>query len=180
MGKNGWFQNIYILYRLISILIKVPELMKQKFPLVLLILSLTLFSCKSPKAENLEEMARLAARPEAVLVKTVKLEKSTFYHELISNGKVSSSEKAVVPFKINGIIRELKIQNGQKVKAGDLMAVIDDFDYKTQLIRAKQGLEKAEINFKDDLLSNFTTSILQIFLRQKLRSHVSAADLKML
>ena len=118
--------------------------MKIKYPLVLLILSLTLFSCKSPKAENLEEMARLAARPEAVLVKTVKLEKSTFYHELISNGKVSSSEKAVVPFKINGIIKELRIQNGQKVKAGDLMAVIDDLDYKTQLTRAKQGLGKAD------------------------------------
>jgi multidrug efflux pump subunit AcrA (membrane-fusion protein) len=154
--------------------------MKQKYPLALLLFSITFFSCKPKPAENLEEMARLAARPEAVLVKTVKLEKSTFYHELISNGKVTFSEKAVVPFKINGIIRELKIQNGQKVKAGDLMAVIDDFDYKTQLTRAKQGLEKAEINFKDDLLSNFTTSILQIFLRQKLRSHVSAADLKML
>ena len=63
---------------------------------------------------------------------------------LITNGKVSSSEKAVVPFKINGIIKELKIQNGQKVKAGDLMAVIDDFDYKTQLTRAKQGLGKAD------------------------------------
>jgi len=118
--------------------------MKQKYHITLLFLAVSIFSCKSPKAENLEEMARLAARPEAVLVKTVKLEKSTFYHELISNGKVSSSEKAVVPFKINGIIKELKIQNGQKVKAGDLLAVIDDFDYKTQLTRAKQGLGKAD------------------------------------
>jgi RND family efflux transporter MFP subunit len=132
--------------------------MKQKFPLALVLLLVIPFSCKPKKSENLEEMARLAARPEAVLVKTVKLEKSTFYHELISNGKVSSSEKAVVPFKINGIIKELRIQNGQKVKAGELMAVIDDFDYNTQLTRAKQGLEKAEINFRDDLLSNFTTS----------------------
>jgi multidrug efflux pump subunit AcrA (membrane-fusion protein) len=132
--------------------------MSIRYPVALLFFLTLIFSCKPKKTENLEEMARLAARPEAVLVKTVKLEKSTFYHELISNGKVSSSEKAVVPFKINGIIHELKIQNGQKVKAGDLLAVIDDFDYKTQLTRAKQGLEKAEINFRDDLLSNFTTS----------------------
>jgi len=65
------------------------------------------FSCKPQKADNLEEMARLSARQEAVLVKTVKLEKSTFYHELISNGKVFSSNKAVVPFKLNGIISEI-------------------------------------------------------------------------
>jgi membrane fusion protein (multidrug efflux system) len=93
-----------------------------------------------------------------VLVRTVKLEPSTFYHELISNGKAYSSEKAVIPFKVNGIINELYIQNGQKVKAGDLLAVIEDFDYKTKLVQAKQGMEKAEINFKDVLLSNFTTS----------------------
>ena len=116
-----------------------------------------LFSCKSKKTENLEEMARRTSRPEAVLVKTVKLEPSTFYHELISNGKAWSSEKAVVPFKVNGIIKELNIQNGKKVNKGDLLAVIDDFEYKMQLIQAQQGLEKAQINFKDDLLSNFST-----------------------
>ncbi len=41
----------------------------------------------SKTAENLEKMARLSTRPEAVLVKSVTLEPSTFYHELISNGK---------------------------------------------------------------------------------------------
>jgi membrane fusion protein (multidrug efflux system) len=117
-----------------------------------------IISCKPKTAENLEEMARRSSSPEAVLVKTVKLEPSTFYHELISNGKAYSSEKAVIPFKVNGIINELYIQNGQKVKAGDLLAVIEDFDYKTKLVQAKQGMEKAEINFKDVLLSNFTTS----------------------
>lgn len=116
------------------------------------------FSCKQKTAENLEEMARRASRPEAVLVKTVKLGYSTFYHELISNGKAYSSSKAVVPFKVNGVINELYIQNGQRVNAGDLLAVIEDYDFRMQLTRAQQNLEKAEINFKDDLLSNFRTS----------------------
>lgn len=132
--------------------------MKVRCSLILLLIAALLFSCKPKKTENLEEMARRSSHPEAVLVKTVKLEPSTFYHELISNGKAWSSKKAVVPFKVNGIIKEIHIQNGQKVKAGDLLAVIEDFEYKTQLTLARQGLEKAEINFKDDLLSNFTTS----------------------
>lgn len=132
--------------------------MKVRYPITLLLIMALLFSCKPKKAENLEEMARRSSRPEAVLVKTVKLEPSTFYHELISNGKTWSSEKAVVPFKVNGIISEIYIQNGQKVNAGDLLAVIEDFEYKTQMTRAKQSLEKAEINFKDDLLSNFSTA----------------------
>jgi len=124
----------------------------------LLIIPAILVSCKPKKTENLEEMARRSSHPEAVLVKTVKLVPSTFYHELISNGKAWSSKKAVVPFKVNGIIKEIFIQNGQKVKAGDLLAVIDDFEYKTQLTQAQQGLEKAEINFKDDLLTNFSAT----------------------
>ena len=66
-----------------------------------LILTVSLaVSCKQKTADNLEEMARRASHPEAVLVKTAELEKSTFYHELVSNGKVYSSEKAVVPFKV--------------------------------------------------------------------------------
>jgi membrane fusion protein, multidrug efflux system len=129
---------------------------RYRIPLLLIIV--LLFSCKPKKSENLEEMARRSSRPEAVLVKTVKLVPSTFYHELISNGKAWSSKKAVIPFKVSGIINELYIQNGQKVNAGNLLAVIEDFDYKTQLTRARQDLEKAEINFKDDLLSNYMIS----------------------
>ena len=132
--------------------------MKILSKITLLLIPALLFSCKPKTTENLEEMARRSSSPEAVLVKSVKLEPSTFYHELITNGKTSSSKKAVVPFKVNGIISEIYIQNGQKVMSGELLAVIEDFEYKTALIRAKQGLEKAEINFKDDLMSNYMTT----------------------
>jgi len=114
-----------------------------------------LYSCKTKKADNLDEMARRASRPEAVIVKTVRLEPSTFYHELISNGKTCSSKKAVVPFKVNGIIKELYIQNGQKVKAGELLAVIEDFQYKSSLTSAMQALDKARLSFRDDIMSSY-------------------------
>jgi RND family efflux transporter MFP subunit len=128
-----------------------------------------LASCKPKKTENLEEMARRSSHPEAVLVKTIKLEPSTFYHELISNGKAWSSKKAVIPFRVNGIINEIDIQNGQTVKAGDLMAVIEDFEYKTQLKHAREDYEKARISFKNDLLSYHLTDDT---------SQLSATDIK--
>ena len=87
-----------------------------------------LVSCKSRQTDNTEELARRTSRPEAVIVKTVRLEPSTFYHEIISNGKAFSLRKAVVPFKVNGIIEELYVKNGQRVKAGQLLAVIEDFE----------------------------------------------------
>jgi RND family efflux transporter MFP subunit len=131
--------------------------MKVKPQITLLIIISLIASCKPKTAENLEEMARRSSRPEAVLVKTVKLEPSTFYHELVSNGKAYSSEKAVIPFKVNGIIKELAVRNGQKVKAGELLAVIEDFEFKSQLTTAKHNLEKAEISFKDDIYSKYLT-----------------------
>lgn len=118
----------------------------------------SLISCKQKPSQNLEEMARRAARPEAVMVKTVKAEKTTFYHELLSNGKITSARKAIVPFRVNGIIRELYIQNGQHVAEGQLLAVIEDFEFRTQLQRARQNLEKAEIYFRDDILTNFSAT----------------------
>jgi len=118
----------------------------------------TVVSCKSRQTENHEELARRTSRPEAVMVKTVRLGPSTFFHEIVSNGKVYSSSKAIVPFKVNGIIEELYIRNGQKVRAGELLAVIEDFEYKTNLTSARQDLTKAEINFRDDLLSKYLTA----------------------
>jgi len=131
--------------------------MKARILIILFITTAIVFSCKPKTAENLEEMARRSSRPDAVLVKTIQLEPSTFYHELISNGKAFSSRKAVVPFRVNGIIKQLNIRNGQKVRSGELLAVIEDFEYQSRLTTAKQTLEKAEINFKDDLLSNYYT-----------------------
>ena len=131
--------------------------MKIKYQIILLLYIVLLFSCKPKRTENLEEMARRSAHPEAVVVKTVKLQRSVFYHELISNGKIFSTKKADIPFRINGIISELHIQNGQKVAEGELLAVIEDFEYKTAFLQARQGLEKAEINFRKDLLDYYNT-----------------------
>jgi len=131
--------------------------MKVRITVSVLLITVCFFSCKPKIAENLEEMARRSSKPEAVLVKTIKLEPSTFYHELISNGKAYASQKAMVPFKVNGIIKELYIHNGQKVREGDLLAVIEDFEFGSQLRKAKEEYEKALINFKDDLLSYHLT-----------------------
>lgn len=128
------------------------------FAAILTVFSVIQLSCKPKTKDDPEALARRNATPSVVLVKTIKLRPSTFYHELISNGTIVASSKAVVPFKINGIINRLSIRNGQKVVKGDLLAVIDDFDYSVGLIRARQALEAAEINYRDNLLSSYGTT----------------------
>ncbi len=142
---------------------------------------LTLHACRESQSGNQEEMARRATRPEAVIVQTVKLEPGIFYHELVSNGKVVAREKVVVPFRVSGTITELNVVNGQKVQAGDLLARIEDFTFLTQLERARQRLEKAEIDFRDDLLRNYsgrdTTSLPEGAVKMaRIRSGLSDAE----
>jgi membrane fusion protein, multidrug efflux system len=108
---------------------------------------LALTSCKEKKPENFEEMARRSSRKEAVMVETVRIEKETFYHELVSNGKVFAKEKVVIPFRTAGNIVELNVRNGQRVNAGELLARIEDFNYITALTRAKYRFDKAEIEY---------------------------------
>ncbi len=115
-----------------------------------LICLITVFACKPKVTENNEEMARRSSRPEAVVVETITLETGVFYHELISNGKVFAAEKVIVPFRAPGTIVELKVSNGQRVRAGELMASIEDFSYRTALARAQSRYDKALVDYNID------------------------------
>lgn len=126
--------------------------------LILVLTSLVLLSsCKTEEQDNREEMARRTSKRDAVTVSTIELKRSTFYHELVSNGKVYAKSIAAVPFRVEGTIEKVYVQNGQKVEKGQLLAQIEDFTYRMQLEKAMQALEKAKINFEDYLLSDSRT-----------------------
>ncbi|MDX2415719.1 MAG: efflux RND transporter periplasmic adaptor subunit [Bacteroidales bacterium] len=121
---------------------------------LLMVALVFLSSCKTEEKDNREEMARRSSVRDAVTVSTVELTLSTFYHELVSNGKVYAKNITSVPFKVEGTIEKIFVKNGEKVVKGQALAKIEDFKYNLQLERAHQQKEKAEILFKDQLLSN--------------------------
>ncbi|HEX2921570.1 MAG TPA: efflux RND transporter periplasmic adaptor subunit [Bacteroidales bacterium] len=134
-------------------------------------------SCKPKKTEDLEEMARRTTHREAVVVKSVKLEPSTFYHELISNGKAFSCNKAIIPFKVNGIINNLHIINGQRVKMGELLATIEDYEYNSKVENAKRQLKKAEVDFNDELWTKYNTDDTTKLSPDKIRTTMLRSNL---
>jgi membrane fusion protein, multidrug efflux system len=156
--------------------------MNSRIIILQLIIVFTLYSCKTKNVGDLEEMARRSSSPEAVPVKTIKLEPSVFYHELISNGKTYSMRKAIVPFRVNGLIQELKIKNGQKVTVGELLAVIDDKEFSTGLQKARLVLDQAQLDFRNELISYYMTedtsklSESQV-MNAKMRSGLIAAQI---
>ncbi len=131
--------------------------MKVNTPIIIACL-LMLTACREQPAANLDEMARRSSRSQAVLVETVLLEPGVFYHELVSNGKVYAREKVTVPFRTSGNIVELNIINGQYVRAGELIAKIEDFSQQTALERARQRVQRAEIDLMDIMLRGISES----------------------
>lgn len=129
--------------------------MTSKYLALNLLFLMMLSSCITggDKDDSSEGMARRSSARDAVTVSSVELKRSTFYHELVSNGKVYAKNISTVPFRVDGTVEKIYVSNGDRVKRGDVLARIEDFRYSIQKEKAEQQLERAVIEFKDDLIS---------------------------
>ncbi|MCU4177870.1 biotin/lipoyl-binding protein, partial [Carboxylicivirga sp. N1Y90] len=80
-------------------------------------------------------------RTTEVIVKLVQT--NLFTQELHSNGQLSAKEKALIPFKVQEQIIDLKVNNGQRVKKGQVLAQVESFQYKKTLRDCRDQFEKA-------------------------------------
>lgn len=64
------------------------------------------------------------------------------------SGISKSGTEAKLSFRVNGIIVKLNVKEGDRVKTGDVIAVLDDSDSKIQYDKALVTLEKSRINKK--------------------------------
>ncbi len=87
-------------------------------------LLLPLVGCK--QSERKEET-------KAKLVKVIEVASLDKPEELSFPGKVKSGQEADVAFRISGPIAKILVQEGQKVHKGQVLAKLDDRDYKLQL-----------------------------------------------
>jgi RND family efflux transporter MFP subunit len=113
------------------------------------------------RKENLEEK-----NP----VDTMVLTKGTFYREFSSNGKLEALQKAKLRFNVSGELKNIHVENGQKVEKGQLLAKLEDFSLKNEVKKARNQLKKARINFKDILIgqgynAKDTASVPDAFLK---------------
>lgn len=65
---------------------------------------------------------KLEYAPEVNAVEVMTLERTDFPRQLLSNGKVSASSRAVLKFGTSGAVKVLNVRNGQHVSAGQVLA----------------------------------------------------------
>lgn len=88
-----------------------------------------------------------AGRSVAAEVQTV--QPSSLSLRVEAPGLVVSEDQVQVASRLMGYIREIKVEEGQSVKAGQLLFVVDPTDIQGQMSQARAGLAQAEAALAD-------------------------------
>lgn len=112
-----------------------------------------LAACTEKKAENTEKEGVETVLPSQVNEVTVmKLEKKTFHHELVSNGKIVAKEYADLYFRSSEIVAKVWVKNGTYVRKGQKLAELDLFKLNNNLAQSKNALAQATLEMQDVLI----------------------------
>jgi RND family efflux transporter MFP subunit len=95
-------------------------------------------------------LAGCTKEAEAVPVKTTeqKVVKGNLEVGLAADGRISRSITNL-NFEVSGTVKKINVAIGQPVKAGDILAELDDTDLQLALTQAQNALSKAEANYTD-------------------------------
>jgi len=95
------------------------------------------FFKKEEAPPQLEEMPE-----EAVLVKVYKVARRDFQDTLPSLGNIKGYREMDLKFEVNGIIDSINFREGERIREGDIIASLDQYDSLLKLKYAKIELDK--------------------------------------
>jgi len=85
-----------------------------------------------------------AIADESIPVRTASVTQKTVALPIHASGILTSSAEQRLSFKIGGIIRKIYVDEGDMIRPGQLLAVLDKTEIDAQVNQAQQGLSKAE------------------------------------
>ena len=94
--------------------------MKRLGYIFLSLAALALAGCKGDG--NALKEGKLEYTPEVNVVEVMTLKRTDFPKQILSNGKLMASSRAVLKFGTSGPVKTLNVKNGQRVRAGQVIA----------------------------------------------------------
>lgn len=123
--------------------------LKKCFPLLGLTLAMTAAGCSSDKGGSQQAAGQMP--PALVQVMTVEQKDVPYTDRYIA--QTEGSKAVDVRAQVSGILKEKKYTEGQFVKAGSVMFVIEPDIYRATLTQAQGSLAQAEANVKQSRLN---------------------------
>ena len=108
------------------------------------------FALETFKGKNTEEVKPEIIRP----VKTLVLNGNDGYGRWRYYGTLQGGKRVSLSFRVSGTIKSILVENGTKVKKGDLLATLDTRDFQTQLRQAESSQAQAQAQY-NDAVANF-------------------------
>ncbi len=125
----------------------------QNYRLLLCLALFMLTACSGAKKEEAADEGVTTVLPdEKNEVTVVTLKRQTFNHELVSNGKVVAGGMADLRFESSGIVAQIYVKNGDRVRKGQKLAELDKFRLKNKTAQSKDALEKSKLELQDVLI----------------------------
>ena len=109
----------------------------KNFFLVLVVAAIALSGCNRSTEEE----------PQAETIKNVRVETITdgvVQNSMTLNGKIKEKSLTSISFRVGGPLRKLEVNQGDYVRAGQVIAEIDKRDYELQVATTKAQFEQAE------------------------------------
>jgi len=101
------------------------------------ILLSVIFSCNQPVEDQPKEIIR-PVKVQAITTGATAFEKSSF------SGVAAGISESVLSFRVPGVIKMLSAEVGQRVKSGEIVAQLDDRDYRLNMEAIKNQLTAIE------------------------------------
>ncbi|MBS4013004.1 MAG: efflux RND transporter periplasmic adaptor subunit [Bacteroidetes bacterium] len=112
----------------------------------------TFSSCKSSIEAEAKDTEIIAPEEMQTNVDFIVLQTSDFTREMISNGKLRAKRKSRLSFSISEELVKLNIANGQSVKAGEILAILNTENLERQKLQAEIRLYRARMDLEDILI----------------------------
>lgn len=112
---------------------------------------LLFFSCKDNK-KAVSLFPKIENSNLQPVVTTYKIKAVEFNNEIISNGKLEAVNKADIHFSGSEVIQTIKVKEGYRVEAGEIMAELNTENIEKRLRRLKENLDKSALDLDDRLI----------------------------
>jgi RND family efflux transporter MFP subunit len=108
------------------------------------IFCLWLSACTEPPTHNLP-----SPKPSTFDLPVVKAQMQTVPRWYYAPGHVVAAQRIEIAAKTNGFIQKIAVQEGEIVKAGALLALIDNAQVSSAIAQAKAVLQSAQVSVRD-------------------------------
>lgn len=132
--------------------------------LSVILLGSVLQSCNTAEADSKLNSVQI----DPVPVKIITVKQEDVQNEIHSSGQFSTDDETILSFKTGGIISAVYVNEGEKVKRGQLLAKLDLTEISAQVSQAQLGFEKALRDYKRaENLYNDSVATLEQFQNAK-------------